>query len=149
VGGGGEDPNDLRPFMKIAFIGLKGLPATWTGIEYHVDRLGRGLAARGHEVTAYVRPGYTPRGLNEHNGMRLFRLPTIRSKHLDASLHSLLASVHAPFCRYDIVHYHGIGPGLFSVIPGLWGRRIVCTVHRLDWQADKWGPLARMWLRWG
>jgi glycosyltransferase involved in cell wall biosynthesis len=133
--------------MRIALIGLKGLPTTWTGIEFHVDRVGRGLAARGHQVTAYARSSYTQPGLAEHQGIRLITLPTIRTKHLDASLHSLLASVHAAFCRYDVVHYHGIGPGFFSVLPRLLGRRIVCTVHRLDWQAEKWRWPARQLLR--
>ncbi len=133
--------------MKVAFIGLKGLPATWTGIEFHVDRLGRCLAERGHEVTCYTRRCYTQPGLREHGGMRLVVLPTIRSKHLDASVHSLLATVHALFGGYDVIHYHGIGPGIFSVVPRLLGRRVVCTVHRLDWQADKWRWPARWLLR--
>jgi glycosyltransferase involved in cell wall biosynthesis len=133
--------------VRIAFIGLKGLPSTWTGIEFHVERLGRGLAARGHEVTAYTRTRYTPPGLTEHEGIRLVTLPTIHSKHLDASVHSLLASVHAVFRPYDIVHYHCIGPGFFGVIPRVARRRIACTVHRLDWQADKWRWLGRSFLR--
>jgi glycosyltransferase involved in cell wall biosynthesis len=133
--------------VRIAFIGLKGLPSTWTGIEFHVDRLGRALAARGHEVTAYTRTSYTPPGLKEHGGIRIVTLPTIHSKHLDASVHSLLASLHAAFRRYDVVHYHGIGPGSFGVLPWLLGRRVVCTVHRLDWQAEKWGRAASVLLR--
>ncbi len=135
--------------MRIAFIGLKGLPTTWTGIEYHVDRLGRALVARGHEVTAYTRSCYTPPRLHEHAGMRLVSLPTIRTKHLDASVHSLLASCHAVFPRYDVVHYHGIGPGCFGVVPRMLGRRVVCTVHRLDWESDKWGRSASFLLRCG
>ena len=132
--------------LRIAFIGLKGLPSTWTGVEFHVDRLGRGLVARGHEVTAYTRTHYTPPGLVDHEGIRLVTLPTIRSKHLDASVHSLLSSVHAMRRPYDIVHYHCIGPGFFGVLPRLAGQRIVCTVHRLDWEADKWGRLGRTFL---
>jgi glycosyltransferase involved in cell wall biosynthesis len=135
--------------VKIAFIGLKGLPTTWTGIEFHIDRLGRCLIAAGHEVAAYVRPYYTDAGLKEHAGIRLIRLPTIRSKHLDASLHSLLASVDALFRGFDVIHYHCIGPGFFSFIPRVFGMKVVCTVHRLDWQAEKWGPVARWLLRLG
>lgn len=133
--------------MKIAFIGLKGLPSTWTGIEFHVDRLGRGLAARGHEVTAYTRRPYTPAGVREHGGMTLISLPTIVSKHLDASVHSFLASCHAAVRGYDVIHFHGIGPGAFGVVPRLFGRLVVCTVHRLDWQAEKWGRAASRLIR--
>ncbi|NWG00236.1 MAG: glycosyltransferase family 4 protein [Thermoanaerobaculaceae bacterium] len=135
--------------MRIAFIGLKGLPVPWTGIEFHVDRIARGLAAAGHQVTAYVRPHYTDATLKEYRGVRLLHLPTIRSKHLDASVHSFLAAVDALFRHYHVVHFHCIGPGFFSFIPRLSGKRVVCTVHRLDWQSDKWGRLARWALRVG
>ncbi len=135
--------------MRVAFIGLKGLPTPWTGVEHHVERLGRGLVAAGHEVTAYVRPSYTPPGLRELGGIRLRRLPTVRSKHLDASVHTLLSSVDATFRRFELIHYHCIGPGAFSFLPRLSGRRVVCTVHRLDWQAEKWGWFARCCLRAG
>ena len=48
----------------------------------------------GHEVTVYCRNYFTP-ALAEHNGMRLVRLPTIRSKHLETVIHTLLSTVHA------------------------------------------------------
>jgi len=133
--------------MRIVFIGQKGIPATFGGIEYHVEELSRGLAARGHEVRVYVRSWYTDRRKKFADGVRLIHLPTIRSKHLDASVHSLLGSLHSLFSGADIVHYHAIGPAFFSWIPRLFGKKVVCTVHRKDWQAEKWKPAARAFLR--
>ena len=133
--------------MRIVFIGQKGIPATFGGIEYHVDELSRGLAERGHDVRVYVRNWYTDRRLRSTHGVRLIHLPTVRSKHLDASLHSLVCSFHSVFSGADIVHYHGIGPAFFSWIPRIFGKRVVCTVHRKDWQAAKWKPAARAFLR--
>ncbi|MCU0611812.1 MAG: glycosyltransferase, partial [Candidatus Eisenbacteria bacterium] len=135
--------------MKIAFIGQKGIPVTFGGVEYHVDALATGLAARGEDVSVYVRSWYTPRKLQRVNGVRLLHLATIRTKHLDASVHSLLCSLHVLFAGADIVHYHGIGPAVFSLIPRLFGTRVVVTVHRLDWQTEKWGRIARWFLRLG
>jgi glycosyltransferase involved in cell wall biosynthesis len=135
--------------MRIAFIGQKGMPATFGGIEYHVDQLSRGLAAMGSDVSVYVRDWYTDRKLRKIDGVRLIHVPTIRTKHLDASVHSLLCSIHAVFSKHDIIHYHAVGPSFFSVIPKLFGRRVVSTVHRLDWQTEKWGPLAKLFLRAG
>ena len=68
----------------------------------------------GHEVTVYCRNHFTP-ALPEHNGMRLVRLPTIRSKHLETVIHTLLSTAHALTQRYDLVHYHALGPALFSL----------------------------------
>ena len=35
--------------------------------------------------------------MNAHNGMRVLRLPTIRSKHLETVVHTILSTVHATF----------------------------------------------------
>ncbi len=143
------DADDQERTMKIAFIGQKGIPATYGGIEHHVDRLSRGLAASGHDVSVYVRNWYTNKKLDNYQGVRLVHIPTIKSKHLDASIHSLLCSVHALFQNYDIIHYHGIGPAFFSLIPKLFGKNIVVTVHRLDWDIEKWGTIAKSLLKLG
>jgi len=45
--------------MKIAFVGLKGIPAKYGGIEHHVENLSRRLAEQGHEVTVFCRNDYT------------------------------------------------------------------------------------------
>jgi glycosyltransferase involved in cell wall biosynthesis len=50
---------------------------------------------------------------------------------------------------YDIVHYHCLGPALFSIFPRLVGKKTVVTVQGLDWQRAKWGRVASRILRWG
>jgi glycosyltransferase involved in cell wall biosynthesis len=135
--------------VKIVFIGQKGVPATFGGVEYHVDELSRSLVSAGNEVLAYVRTWYTPRGTQAASGVRLCHVPTLRTKHLDASVHSFLCSLHALFQHADIIHYHGIGPAVFSVIPKLVGKKVIATVHRLDWQTEKWGRVAKFLLRVG
>jgi len=133
--------------MKVAFIGAKGVPPKFGGVEVHVDELSRGLVRMGGQAVVYVRNWYTPPRLRTHGGVRLVHLPTIRTKHLDAAVHSFLATVHCLFTDADVVHYHGIGPGAFSVLARTVGRRVLVTVHRLDWAADKWSPPARMMLK--
>jgi glycosyltransferase involved in cell wall biosynthesis len=51
------------------------------------------------------------------------------------------------FSRCDVVHYHALGPALFSVFPRLVGKKTVVTVQGLDWQRKKWGRIASMVLR--
>jgi glycosyltransferase involved in cell wall biosynthesis len=135
--------------VRIAFIGQKGIPARFGGIEVHVDALARKLAARGIEVGVYVRDWYTPKTVAEHGRARLIHVPTIRDKHLDASVHGLLCSLHAAGSGVDLVHYHGIGPSAFAPIPKLCGKKVVATIHRLDWQTEKWGRFAKAMLRLG
>ncbi|MFQ5904223.1 MAG: glycosyltransferase family 4 protein, partial [Candidatus Binatia bacterium] len=133
--------------MRIAFIGQKGIPAHFGGIEFHVDELSRQLVRRGHHVSTYVRSWYTPRELTTYEGVRLIHTPTIRTKHLDAALHSLTSSLHSLVQDYDIVHYHALGPSFFAWLPRLPGRRVVVTIHALDWQRPKWGKGAKAFLK--
>jgi len=135
--------------MKIAIIGQKGIPATFGGVEYHVDELSREMAKLGHEVHVYVRNWYTDKGLKKLGKVRLIHVPTIKSKHLDASIHSFFCSLLAVLRDYDVIHYHAIGPTFFSIIPKLCGRKIVSTVHRLDWKTKKWGMIAKFFLKCG
>src|SRR5438046_1677679 len=71
--------------MRIANIGTRGIPATFGGIEHHVEEVGSRLAERGHEVTVYCRSNYVSAELRYYKGMRLVRLPTVSSKRLAAA----------------------------------------------------------------
>ena len=81
--------------------------------------------------------------------MRLVRLPTIRSKHLETVVHTLLSTLHVLTQPCDVVHYHALGPALFSFIPRLVGKKTVVTVQGRDWQRKKWGRAASLVLRLG
>ena len=134
--------------IRVAFIGGRGLVSKYSGIESYYEQVGLELARLGHEVTVYCRNYFTP-PMSEHNGMRVRRLPTIRSKHLETVVHTLLSTVHAMFSDCDIVHYHCLGPALFSFLPRLVGKKTVVTVQGLDWQRRKWGWIASHVLRLG
>ena len=134
--------------LRVAFIGGRGVISKYSGIETYYEEVGPRLAQMGHEVTIYCRTYFTPQ-LSEYHGMRLVRLPTIRSKHLETVVHTLLSTAHALTQHYDIVHYHALGPALFSFLPRLLGSRTAVTVQGLDWQRKKWGRLASTVLRLG
>jgi len=135
--------------MRVAVVGVKGLPHTYSGVETHVREVGTRLVKRGHEVTVYVRPQYSARDVQCDDGIRLIHLPTIRSKHLDASIHSFLAALHSVGMDYHIIHFHTIGPGFFAPVSRLSRARIVTTIHRFDYLSGKWGWFARACLRLG
>ena len=138
---------EQRP-LRIAFIGGRGVISKYSGIETYYEEVGKRLGQMGHEVTVYCRNYFTP-ALAEHNGMRLVRLPTIRSKHLETVIHTLLSTAHALTQKYNVVHYHALGPALFSFLPRLLGKKTTVTVQGLDWQRKKWGRVASAVLRLG
>jgi glycosyltransferase involved in cell wall biosynthesis len=132
-------------------IGQKGYPPVHGGIEKHVAELAARLPALGVDVDIFSRPHYSsldgPSGLP---GVQVRRVPSIPTKHLDAMSHSLLSTFRCLGGRYDIVHYHALGPGLLAGLPRWLGRRrTAVTVHGLDWQREKWGGFARSVLKLG
>jgi glycosyltransferase involved in cell wall biosynthesis len=134
-----------RGALRIAMIGARGVPATFGGIERHVEELGARLVARGHQVTVFCRSNYSRADLDSHRGMRLASLPTVGTKHLDAIVHSGLSTMGAMAASYDILHYHAIGPGMLAVLPRYLSRaRVVLTVHGRDDQRGKWGRGAKV-----
>ena len=36
------------------------------------------------------------------------------------------------------MHIHAEGPAFFSWLPKMFGKRVVVTVHGIDWQREKW-----------
>ncbi len=136
--------------LRVAMIGQKGWPPIHGGIERHVAELATRLAARGILVEIYSRPHYSAARGDVAPGIRVRRLPSVPTKHLDAITHSALATLDVLARRVDVVHYHALGPGLLAGLPR-WcgGKATVVTVHGLDWQREKWGPFARAVLRCG
>jgi glycosyltransferase involved in cell wall biosynthesis len=132
--------------MKIAFIGGRGVISKYSGIETFYEEVGKLLASKGHDVFIYCRSYFTPNKA-VYNGIKLIRIPTLKRKHVETIIHSFLSTVHALFCRYDIIHYHAIGSTIFSIIPKIFGKKTVVTVQGLDWKRDKWGKVATWFLK--
>lgn len=137
-----------RKKPRVAFIGARGVVSKYSGIESYYEEVGSRLAEMGYEVTVYCRNYFTP-DVARYKGMRLVRLPTIRTKHLDTVVHTFLSTIHAMFSAGDIVHFHALGPALFSFLPRLAGKKTVVTVQGLDWQRKKWSRFAGAVLRVG
>lgn len=136
--------------MKIAFIGQKGIPVSRPGgVERHVEELAVRLAERSHDVFVYVRNNYTERNLKVYMGVRLIHLPSISTKNLDAISHTFLATIHALFHNYDVVHYHSIGPASLSFLIKIFKPKttLIATYHSQDYLHQKWNAFARAYLR--
>src|SRR3954452_13508107 len=137
-----------RRRLRVAMIGLRGIPASYGGVERAVEELSAHLVERGHEVTVYARSAYSDPDVEEHRGVKIVRLPQVNTKHAEAATHSLLSVVHALASRkFDLIHLHATGPGALAPLVRLGGLPAVVTVQGLDWRREKWGRGARGVLR--
>ena len=143
--------------LKIAVLGHKTIPSRQGGIEIVVEELTVRMAKLGHKITVYNRSGHHVSGkefdgkkLKEYKGIRMKYVPTIDKKGLAAMSASFFAAVAAAFGKYDVVHIHAEGPAFFCWIPKLFGKRVVNTIHGLDWDREKWrGSIASKFIRGG
>jgi glycosyltransferase involved in cell wall biosynthesis len=134
--------------MKIAILGTRGIPASYSGFETAAEQLAARLTERGHEVVVYCRPHVVDRALEEYRGARLVHLPTIRNKYLDTFVHTFLAAVHtARRLRPDAALFFIAGNSPMCLITRAAGIPTVINVDGLDSDRRKWPRLAKAYLR--
>lgn len=130
---------------KIAMFGQKRVPSREGGVEIVVEEISSRMVQLGNSVTCYNRRGHHVSGAQfdatasgEYKGIRIKSVPTIEKKGLAAVTSSFFAALFCGFGNYDVVHIHAEGPAFFSFIPKWMGKRVICTVHGLDWSREKW-----------
>lgn len=143
-------------YKRVAMIGHKRIPSREGGVEIVVDEISSRLVKRGYHVDAYNRSGYHVSGkqFDEkrgriYNGIRLITIPTFKSSSLNAIVYSFLATFRALLGGYGVIHYHAEGPCVMLGVPKLFGKRVIATIHGLDWQRAKWGNFASKVLKFG
>lgn len=126
-------------------FGHKRIPSREGGVEIVVEELSTRMVKAGHTVTCYNRGGHHVGGkaydigaLEEYLGVFLKTVPTVDKKGLAAVTSSFFAAVCAAFSKADVVHIHAEGPAFMCWLPKLFGKRVIVTVHGLDWQREKW-----------
>ena len=87
--------------------------------------------------------------IKEYNGAKVINIPTINKKGLEALVYSFLATIRVLFGNYDCIHYHAEGSCAMLWLPHLLKKRIVVTIHGLDWKRAKWGRLASKYIKYG
>lgn len=127
-------------------IGQRGLPASYGGVERHVEEIARRLAARGHEVVVFGRDGYCGSDA-AWAGTRLVRLRNWDRPGWGTAAHCLEASLRCLADPPDLVHLHATGPAACAWLARLGSIPSVVTFHGRDWGRRRWGRAARALLR--
>jgi glycosyltransferase involved in cell wall biosynthesis len=132
--------------MKIAVIGSKGLPPKQGGIEHYCAEVYPRIVARGHSVDLFARSSYTGCSWfdsSDYKGVRVISLPSLPLRGVDAFLTSALGAIAASGSQYDVIHFHALGPSLFTSLSRIASTaKVVVTCQGLDWQRAKWGTFS-------
>jgi glycosyltransferase involved in cell wall biosynthesis len=133
--------------MKIALMGTRGIPASYSGFETCVEQLGLRLVQRGHDVTVYCRSHHITYAEPLYKGMKLVKLPTIANKYLDTMVHSFISSLHAIPQRFDIALYFIAGNSPVTWMLRPFGVKTILNVDGLDWKREKWPTIAKKYIQ--
>ena len=130
---------------QVHLIGVRGMPNRYGGFERLVEVLAPHLASQGHEVSVYCEGGASPPPDDIWQGARR-RFVRVDAQGARATL------------QYDRRSFDQVPPGAVALIFGYgsaiyqWrlrrlGIRHAVNMDGLEWQRQKWGPAARLWLR--
>jgi len=136
-----------RIFMKIAIMGIRGIPANYGGFETFAEELSTRLVERGHEVTVYGRSNNIKYSGKTYKGVNLVVLPTIKHKYFDTVAHTGISVMHGLFKKYDVVLICNSANSIFTIVPRLKGQRVAINVDGLEWQRGKWNILGQWYYR--
>jgi glycosyltransferase involved in cell wall biosynthesis len=145
----GDVTRSGRP-LRVTVLGIRGFPNVQGGAENHAHNLAGGLVELGCDVEVIARSPYITKTTDRTvDGIKLARVWSPRRTGVEAFVHTFLGVLRAACTRPDILHIHSVGPALFTPLARLFGLRVVVTHHLPNYEAKKWGALARAILRLG
>lgn len=138
-------------------LGHKRIPSREGGVEIVVEELSTRMVKLDHDVTCYNRRGKhvldkkkMTTNQKMYNGVKLKSVLTIDKKGLAAMTSSFFATLSILFSNADVVHYHAEGPCAWMwIIKWFSRKKIITTIHGLDWQRAKWGNFASKYIKFG
>ena len=134
---------------KIVVTGTRGIPNIMGGVETHCEELFPLVARKGYDVNVIRRSEYVKDELSEWNGVKLVNVTSPKKKTFEAIIHTFRAINMAKKLGADILHLHAIGPAILTPYAKMRGLKVVFTHHGPDYDRDKWGKAAKLFLKMG
>lgn len=131
--------------MKIAYIAIRGVPLS-DGIVQYTDSVAKQMVEKGHCVTVYASKRYGNKtGL--YNGYRIITVPSFPWGFAEKMSLVFFASINQLFKKFDIVHYHAMGPSIFAFLSRITGKCTVIQSHGIEYNRAKFGKKTKWLLR--
>ena len=134
--------------MKICIIGSRGFPGIQGGVEKHCEALYTSMCSQHNniEITVFRRKPYITSSPSYKN-IHFIDLPSTKIKGFETVIHSFFATCVAITQSPQIIHFHNIGPAMFSPLAKLFGIKVILTFHSANYEHKKWGKFAKLLLK--
>jgi glycosyltransferase involved in cell wall biosynthesis len=130
---------------KVAIIGSVGIPAKYGGFETLVEYLTQTLEGK-YNITVYCSSKSYPERLAEHNGAKLKYVP-LKANGFQSIPYDLW-SIAKAIRKHDTLLILGVA-GCFAIpfFKLFFKRKFIVHVDGTEWKRDKWGKLAKWYLK--
>jgi glycosyltransferase involved in cell wall biosynthesis len=133
--------------MRIAIMGIRGLPSTYSGYETFADEVGSRLVQRGHDVLVYCRSALFPQRPETFHGMKLIYQPSLETKEFSTLTHTWFCMADVLRRKTDAILVCNVANGLHLIVPRLFGRKTAINVDGLEWKRPKWNRWGKAYFR--
>ncbi len=134
--------------LRIAMLGSRGIPHTYSGYESFLGEVGPRLVDRGHEVIVYCRKSLFRERPETYRGVRLIYLPNFETKTTGTLTHTLVSMGDVLFRGVDVIFVVNVVNAFHCILPRLLRKHVAINVDGLDWKRGKWGALGRKYFYW-
>jgi glycosyltransferase involved in cell wall biosynthesis len=130
---------------RVAVIGTVGVPGKYGGFETLAHNLVVGLGGR-TRLTVYCSAKRYKNRQREFHGARLVYLP-LDANGVQSIPYDIISVLHAVW-KHDVLLVLGVsGAVVLPLARWLFGKRVVVNLDGIEWKREKWGKLARWFLR--
>lgn len=126
--------------MKLAIVGIRGLPNNYGGFETLAEYLVEYLAKE-MDITVYCSSKDMDSRLSEYKGAKLKYIPITSHGGLGI-VYDSISLIQAIF-QNDKVLFLGFGAGFVIPFLKFYRSKIILNIGGLDWKRNKWSPRAR------
>ena len=128
----------------VAILGTRGYPSYYGGFETAVRRLAPHLADKGWDVVVYGRSGAVKNDEHGRDPRVLSRCtPGLATKSLSTLSHGLSASTDAVRRKPDVALVMNVANGFWLPMLRARGIPTLVNVDGIEWEREKWGPVAK------
>ena len=137
----------MKKKLRVAMLGHKHVLSNEGGVEKVVREISTRLVSLECDVTCYDRQtkhvmdtSKEISNFSEYKGVKIRSCFTVDKKGLAAVSSSFFGSLKILFSDANVVHFHAEGPSaVIPIIKFFSNKKIVVTIHGLDWKREKWG----------
>lgn len=136
--------------MKIAFVGTRGIPNNYGGLEECAEHVSVGLAERGHEVIVY-NPHFHPYREATFKGVIIIRILSPEGRIGTAAnfIYDYLSIKDAVKQKCDAIVLCGYGTSAISFYFLHLGKcKIFTNLDGIEWKRSKWRPWVQKLMKW-